>query len=808
MAGGEGTRLRPLTCNIPKSMMPIMNKPIMEYAIKLLKKHGITEIGVTLQYLPDEIINYFGNGKEFGVELRYFIEDEPLGTAGSVKNGEDFLDDTFVVLSSDALTDIDLTNAIEFHYSKKAMVTLVVKEVQIPLEYGVVVTDNKGKVTKFLEKPSWSEVFSNKVNTGIYVLEPEIFKYYEKNQKFDFSNDLFPMLISQNKPIYAHVAEEYWCDIGSIEEYINCHLEILKGETQIEFEGNKIRNGIWIGENCEISPKAIIGSPVFIGSGTKINDGAVVGPYTVLGKNNIISSMANIKRSISFEGCYVGNNAEIRGAVLCKKVQIESKVCIFEEAAIGSETLIKERAIIKPNVKIWPNKVIEKSTIVRGNIIWGGKFSKSLFGKSGISGEVNIDITPELISKIGSSYGSLFKNGSKIAISCSNHGASQMFKYSLATGLLSMGIEVYDLKKMTTSIMRQLGTFFGVSGSINVSIDEDDHQKVKISFLDGNGLDIDKATERKIENYFIREEFRRVRSEDCRQITHINDGTEYYVRNIINQIGVHKIREKKYNIVLGVKNSLLSDILNHIFNETKITVKRYEDVNDVIGLQSEVINSNADMGIILSQYGDKAIIIDGEGTIISDDKYEALNALLMIKRYKLKNLVVPVTSSYALEEIATTYGVKFIRTKSAQKNILDAYIKNEKKFTRKEMLNIYLNSLDAVSTCMRLISFMAEENIELAELTSEIPLYYNIKQDVLCPWSMKGKVMRNLIEENNSNSVDLIEGVKLNFDEAWALIYPDADEPLCRVYTEAKNSAVAEKLTEVLLKKIQAMTVE
>lgn len=191
MAGGEGTRLRPLTCNIPKPMVPVVNKPVMEHIIELLRKYNLTDIAVTLQYLPNIIKNYFSDGREFDVNLRYYVEDKPMGTAGSVKNAEDFLDDTFVVISGDALTDIDLKKAIDFHFSKKSMATLVLKKVEIPLEYGVVVTDEDGRITRFLEKPSWGEVFSDTVNTGIYILSPEVLKYYNKNEIFDFSKDLF-----------------------------------------------------------------------------------------------------------------------------------------------------------------------------------------------------------------------------------------------------------------------------------------------------------------------------------------------------------------------------------------------------------------------------------------------------------------------------------------------------------------------------------------------------------------------------------------------------------------------------------------
>src|SRR5690554_6704997 len=191
MAGGEGTRLRPLTCNLPKPMVPILNKPMMEHIIKLLKRHQITDIASTLWYLPRDVTDYFGDGSDFGVKMEYYVEEEPLGTAGSVKNAEQFLDETFIVVSGDSLTDIDLTKAVEFHRANNAVATLVLTKVSNPLNYGIVITAEDGRIRQFLEKPSWSEVFSDTVNTGIYVLEPEVLQLFDKGQNFDFSKDLF-----------------------------------------------------------------------------------------------------------------------------------------------------------------------------------------------------------------------------------------------------------------------------------------------------------------------------------------------------------------------------------------------------------------------------------------------------------------------------------------------------------------------------------------------------------------------------------------------------------------------------------------
>ncbi|MCY6371892.1 sugar phosphate nucleotidyltransferase [Clostridium ganghwense] len=803
MAGGQGTRLRPLTCNIPKPMMPILDKPVLEYAIELLKKNGITNIAVTLQYLSDEIISYFEDGKKFGVNLNYFMEENPLGTAGSVKNAEKFLDDTFIVISGDALTDIDISKAIAYHKKKKAIATLVLKEVPVPLEYGVVVTDKEGKVTGFLEKPSWSEVFSDKVNTGIYILEPEIFDYYEQNQKFDFSNDLFPILLSNNKPVYAYVADGYWCDIGNIEQYIKCHFDILKGIVKVKIKGERYGEGIWIGKNCQINPQAKITSPSYIGSNTKIYAGAKIGPYTILGKNNIVSSDATIKRSIAFDNCYIGDNAEVRGAVLCKNVQLESRSAVFEEAAIGDDTLIETKSIVKPGIKIWPNKLIGASSVVKSNVIWGGKFSKALFGKRGISGGINVDITPEFVSKLGSSYGSLLKSGAKVAISCSDDGAAQMFKYALATGLISMGIEVYDLKRMTTAMTRYAVMFFGVSGAIHVVVDRDDPQRVNILFMDKNGVDIDKNMERSIENSFIREDFRRVKNDALKKITHLSDTVEYYIRSLVNKLQVHNIKMQKYKIVLSTRNTLINSVMKNILSELKVNVKLYDEAKDLRGISRAVILNGANLGVYISDEGDSAVLVDEKGKIIKDDTYDALKAFIMLKSTELKTLVVPVTSSGSMEQIAYMCGAKFIRTKTSQNNILEAYIKNEKNLNKREVVNSYLNVHDAVGIVMLTLNLMANSNLALSKIISKFPKYYKRKQEIVCPWNMKGKVMRNLIEENSSESVELIEGVKLNYPDAWALVLPDAEEPVCRVYAESKNFDQVERLSNELARKIK-----
>jgi mannose-1-phosphate guanylyltransferase/phosphomannomutase len=240
MAGGEGSRLRPLTIGRPKPMVPIVDAPVMEHIFNLLRRHGITEVVVTLQYLARVIQEYFDDGSDFGMRIHYTVEETPLGTAGSVKNAEHLLDEPFLVISGDALTDFNLEEIIAYHRAKEAMATLTLYRVPSPLEYGVVIVDREGRVVRFLEKPSWGEVFSDTVNTGIYVLDPRIFRYVPAGVPVDWSNDVFPQLLRNGDPMFGYVAGGYWCDVGNIAEYVRANADMLNRVVNLDMPGHEV----------------------------------------------------------------------------------------------------------------------------------------------------------------------------------------------------------------------------------------------------------------------------------------------------------------------------------------------------------------------------------------------------------------------------------------------------------------------------------------------------------------------------------------------------------------------------------------
>ncbi|MDP4093733.1 MAG: NDP-sugar synthase [Bacillota bacterium] len=336
LSGGLGTRLRPLTNQLPKPLIPIMGKPVIEYILDLLKKSDIDEIFITLQYQAEAFMDILGDGSKLGINLKYIIEDQPLGTAGCIKNIEQYLNDTFVVISGDILTDIDLAKVIDFHKNNNSCLTMPLVKVNDPTQYGIVSADEQGKITCFKEKPKASEVFTNIINTGIYVCNPEVLTLFGKNLKFDFSKDLFPLMMQKKIPIYGMVTDRYWCDIGNINSYLKVHCDLLDGKLNLNLNSPEMLPRVYTGNNCSISHSAKISGPVFIGNDSIIDEDVVIQPYTIIGDCSVIHQCVHISNSVLWNQCDIGEYSNIEKCVLCNNVSLKHNISIFDMALQSS----------------------------------------------------------------------------------------------------------------------------------------------------------------------------------------------------------------------------------------------------------------------------------------------------------------------------------------------------------------------------------------------------------------------------------------------------------------------------------------
>jgi mannose-1-phosphate guanylyltransferase/phosphomannomutase len=335
MAAGAGTRLRPLTFAIPKPMVPVVNKPVLEHTIENLKRHGIQQVVMNLHHYPEMIKRHFGDGTSRGMRLHYSLEKELMGTAGGVKNAEKLLDERFVVMSGDGLTDIDLSKVIAFHREKKALATMVLKPVDAKFDYGVTLVGKDGRITKFIEKPRWSDVFANTVNTGIYVFEPEIFDYIPANTFYDFGMQVWPDLLKRKKRIFGYVMDEYWTDVGNLNEYRHGVRDALDGKIRISIPGEQVRPGIWIGKNCSIERSAQLKAPCVIGNNCVIGKKAVIDEYTTLDDTTRIGEGAVIKNSILWDRVKVAKNVRLDNCIIGYGAEVSEDISVYEGTVLN-----------------------------------------------------------------------------------------------------------------------------------------------------------------------------------------------------------------------------------------------------------------------------------------------------------------------------------------------------------------------------------------------------------------------------------------------------------------------------------------
>ena len=368
MAGGKGTRLQPLTSNQPKPMIPIANTPCMEHIVRLLKRYGFDDILVTLEFMPEVIQDYFGDGSKWGVKMEYSVEEEPLGTAGSVKYVEDRLTERFIVVSGDALTDVDLQQAVALHEERGAEVTLVLKKVEDPSGFGIVVVDDDGRVTEFLEKPDPDEVFSNTANTGIYIVEPGVLRDIPEGQEYDWSKELFPKLLQEERRVYGYVMEGYWEDIGDIEQYMGAQRDVLDGKVRgVQPPGDQPREGVYTGSGTAVGMTALKG-PVVLGDNVWAGPGARIGPYSVLGSGVYVQAGASVTRSTVAEGTSIGEGAELDGALVGRSCKVGDKARLLEGSTIGDEVEVGEGATVSAGVSVFPNESVESGAEVTEDV--------------------------------------------------------------------------------------------------------------------------------------------------------------------------------------------------------------------------------------------------------------------------------------------------------------------------------------------------------------------------------------------------------------------------------------------------------
>jgi mannose-1-phosphate guanylyltransferase / phosphomannomutase len=824
MAGGEGTRLRPLTANQPKPMLPLGNRPIMEHIVTHVRNHGVKDIVVTVQFLASQVRNYFGDGTDMGVDLAYATEPTPLGTAGSVRNAAEMLDDTFVVISGDALTDIDLDEVLGFHRRRGALATVALKRMPNPLEFGIVITTDDGRIERFLEKPHWGQVFSDTINTGIYVLEPEVFEHIPDGPA-DFAADVFPRLLAQGAPLFGFVADGYWEDVGTLEAYQRAHQDILDGRVQVDVRGFQVRPGVWIGEGAELDPDAKLTAPVLIGDFTKVEAGVRLREYTVVGSGVVVKRDAFLHRAIVHDNAYIGPGANLRGCVVGRSADIKRGGRIEDGVVVGDNCDIGPDAIIQPNVKIYPYKTVEPGATVTKSIIWEGRGARSLFDEYGITGIANIDLTPELALRVAMAFGSTLKKGSRVTLGRDASRISRALKRAIIAGMNSAGVTCEDLELAPAPSVRFSAARLGASGGIYVRTSPRDSQSIELAVFGDDGSDLDEGARRRIERTYYREEFRRAFGQEMGELRYPPRAIEHYAVSLVHSLDVAAVRHRRFKVVIDAGGGTATLVLPHLLSrlgldtlivngqldETRVAPTDAEHQGDLDRLAKLVTASGADLGVRFDAVGERLTLVDESGTVVGWDRALLLYVDLVVRSEPAGGIALPISTTRLAAALAARNGCQVHGTKLAASAIMRAAQRDGVVFAGAEgggyVFPVMHPAYDGLLSFGKLLELLAAHETGLAEAVAALPEPCLVRRRVPTPWERKGAVMRQVMEAAKGRRVEDTDGVKVFHPPAageaagqgpddWALIIPDTVDPVTHLWAEAGSQADARALAE------------
>jgi mannose-1-phosphate guanylyltransferase/phosphomannomutase len=805
-------------------MIPLANRPIMLHIVELLKKHGITEMVMLLYHQPDIIKNFFRDGSDFGIKVEYVTPFQDMGTAGAVKCAEKLLPERFLVISGDLLTDFNLKKIIDFHVERKAMATITLTPVKDPLQFGVVITDKEKRITQFLEKPGWGEVISDTINTGIYVLEPEIFKYIPEEENFDFSHDLFPILLNNRDPLFGYPLKGYWRDIGNTDSYREAHHDIFHGRINIRIEEEKqdlLGKDIRLGADVRLEDMSNMEGTVILGDNSQIIGSAHI-KDSVIGRNCTIEAGARLFRCVVWDNVYIKKGAKLVDSVVCSNVSVGHGVVMEEGAIVADDTSIGDDAFIKKDVKIWPKKVIEAGAIVSDNLIWGVKWKKSLFEVAMIRGLTNIELTPEFMAKLGCAYGSTLPKGSFILAGRDAHRSSRMLKRSFLGGILSTGVNIRDLKMIPLPLLRYKLKTFGEVGGVMFREAQDDPATTEIVFLDADGIDFSSSMGKNVERIFFKENFRRAHHSEPGAISELANVVDFYREGFLRSIDAGPAKRGSFKVVVDFAHSPASQILPALLNSMGcevVALNAYieEQSDETKGadmslrlqqLSKIVVALEAQAGFWLDPTAESIILVDETGKVRSGAELLSLMTALSLQGGCKGVFAVPVSAPSVIEQMASQKGCTVHRTKSSERSMIEASLSSEVvlagSLNGRFAFPRFQNAFDGMFAIAKAVELAASKGTSFSKIMDEIPFRTFLETTIPCVWEMKGAVMRKMSEDSLDKEATFIDGIKVSFGEDWALVLPDQTQPFIRIVVEAKKEDTARKLLKEYRDKVES----
>jgi len=822
MAGGFGTRIQPLTHSRPKPMLPIMNKPMMEHTMMMLKDLGIDEFIVLLYFKPEIIKDHFGDGSDFGIKITYVVPDDDYGTAGAVKLAQKHIgDDNFIIISGDLVTDFDFKKLFDFHASKKAKLSIGLTSVENPLQFGVVIANEDNVIEKFLEKPSWGEVFSDTINTGIYIIESEILDYIPHGENFDFAKDLFPLLMQKEIELMGYSLNGYWRDVGNPESYREVYEDILNKRVNFKIDGYKKEypDGVLyssveydLDPSVEIIGTVVLDDNVVLKKGVKLNN-------VVVGKNVTIGEDSKIRNSIFWEDIEVGKNAKFDNTLVCNDNKISKNVTAKAGLILAQGCEVGELVSFEQDVIIWPDKKIESAAIVSHSLILGSRYKNSIFENGSVAGKSNIELSCEMATKLAEAFASQLPIGSKVIVGRDNDKSSRMLKRAFLGGLLSAGINVIDIKSVPPSVLRYtLSKDTTLMGGAHFKRSTSDSVSSEITLFNEEAIRVDNNSSKAIEKSFFTENFRRV---DYSQIGTIHETIHHdecltYKEALESQIDHSIIKCGGFKVAVdlmhGTTAEIFPSVLNHLGVEN-IVLNAYYDEKKLANIDmlkrstqeniSKIVKSlSYDMGLIIYPNAQRVTLVDENGVVL--DKIKTLNCVLSMfnleKSDTRKKVFLPTWAPdiKEFENLDIEWG-KYSNFKAEELQKYDLIATVDGNFSFCE----FGYTRDAIYASLKIMEMLSCHRVKLSKLASDVDEFYYKNFKIECSQALKGKMMRKFLEDAKGKKSSSIDGVKIwENTHDWVLMIPDQYSEHLNIYIQASDDKTGEKLYEKYSKKI------
>jgi mannose-1-phosphate guanylyltransferase/phosphomannomutase len=732
-----------------------------------------------------------------------------------VKNAEHLLrDDTFVVISGDALTDIDLTALVAFHRARGALVTVCLARVPDPVEFGITIVDDEGRVQRFLEKPTWGQVFSDTVNTGIYVMEPAVLDEVALGEELDWSGDVFPRLLAAGRPVYGYVADGYWEDVGTHESYLKAQADVLSGRVDVDLDGFEVSPGVWIAEGAEVHPDATLEAPVYVGDYSKVEAGAVLRENTVVGSNVVVKAGAFLHRAVVHDNVFIGPQTSLRACVVGKNSDVMRGARIEEAAVIGDECVIEEEAIIQDGVRVYPSKTVEAGAVVTSSVIFENRGQRSLFGPRGVSGIVNVEITPELVVRLAAAFATTLKKGEVVVTARDHSRAARALKRAVVAALTSSALDVHDLEAVPAPVAR-LETTQGRAGGVLVRTTPGQPDSVDIQFLDGRGADLTQGARRRLERVYTREEYRRAFPGEIGDLQLPARVLENYSQHVLRTVDVSGVAEAGLKVVVDTGGGTAALVLPSLLGRLGIDVLTVNNRLDeavpthlpeasaaaMERLASMVSSSGSSFGVRFDPVGERIALVDDAGRVVDDDRALLVVLDLVSAENRGCTVALPVTTTRVAERVAAFHGVSIAWTTTSPDD-LTTTVSSRGVVLGGDGRGGYVipecsGGLDGIAAFVRLVGLVARTKLDLSEIDARIPVATLVRRSVPTPWAAKGLVMRSVVEAAEGLPIDTTDGVRVvQPDGGWVLVLPDPAQPVTRLWAEGPDVAATTGLLE------------